>query len=53
SWICGPSQELVMWVPPEYREFLQLPPGFIVMASAKVVVDLSRVVHGTDWVKCY
>ncbi|KAJ7924656.1 peptidase C14 [Mycena leptocephala] len=53
SWIRGPNQELIMWVPPEYRFYLQLPPHFIVIASARVVVDMSRVVRGTDWVKCY
>ncbi|KAJ6617821.1 hypothetical protein B0H10DRAFT_1641248, partial [Mycena sp. CBHHK59/15] len=49
SWILGPRQELVMWVPPEYRFYLQLPPCFIVIAPARVVVDMSRFVHGTDW----
>jgi WD40 repeat protein len=53
SWIRGPNQELIMWVPPEYRFYLQLPPHFIVMASPRVIVDMSRTVHGTDWVKCY
>ncbi|KAF7364231.1 hypothetical protein MSAN_01082700 [Mycena sanguinolenta] len=52
-WIRGPNEELVMWVPPEYHKFLQVPPHFIVGAAAKVVVDLDHVVHGTDWVKCY
>ncbi|KAJ7619033.1 hypothetical protein B0H17DRAFT_1114145, partial [Mycena rosella] len=52
SWIHGPRQELVMWVPPEYRLYLHLPPHFIVIGSARVVVDISRFVHGTDWVKC-
>ncbi|KAJ7483396.1 hypothetical protein FB451DRAFT_1170001 [Mycena latifolia] len=41
-----------MWVPPEYRSYLQLPPRFITIASARVSVDMSRFVHGTDWVKC-
>ncbi|KAF7367052.1 WD40 repeat-like protein [Mycena sanguinolenta] len=54
NWICGPNKELIMWVPPEYQKFLQVPPHFILGgASAKVTVDLSRVVHGTNWVKCY
>ncbi|KAJ7920234.1 peptidase C14, partial [Mycena leptocephala] len=52
SWIRGPRQELVMWVPPEYRSHLQLPPCVIVIPSARVVVDTSRFLHGTDWVKC-
>ncbi|KAJ6578266.1 hypothetical protein B0H19DRAFT_1020632 [Mycena capillaripes] len=53
SWIRGPRNELVMWVPPEYHLFLQLQPHVRVIASARVVVDLSRVVHGAGWVKCY
>ncbi|KAF7367047.1 hypothetical protein MSAN_00963900 [Mycena sanguinolenta] len=54
NWICGPNKELIMWVPPEYQTFLQVPPQFILGgASAKVTVDLSRVVHGTNWDKCY
>ncbi|KAJ7455676.1 hypothetical protein B0H11DRAFT_1739667 [Mycena galericulata] len=53
SWIRGPNQELIMWVPPEYRSYLQLPPHFITIASARVSVDISRFVHGTQWVKCY
>ncbi|KAJ6458283.1 hypothetical protein C8R45DRAFT_1032136 [Mycena sanguinolenta] len=52
SWIRGPRQELLMWVPPEYRFYLQLRPRFIVIACARVVVDMSCFVHGTDWVKC-
>ncbi|KAJ6528413.1 WD40-repeat-containing domain protein [Mycena capillaripes] len=54
SWIRGPNQELIMWVPPEYRPYLHVPPWIIfISASARVVVDTSRFVHGTDWVKCY
>ncbi|KAF7364761.1 hypothetical protein MVEN_00346000 [Mycena venus] len=53
SWIRGPNQELIMWVPPEYCSYLQLPPCFMVIASAKVTVDMSRFVHGTEWDKCY
>ncbi|KAF8133483.1 WD40-repeat-containing domain protein [Mycena galopus ATCC 62051] len=53
NWIRGPNKELVMWVPPEYQKFLQIPPHSIVGASAKVTIDFSRVVHGTDWAKCY
>jgi WD40 repeat protein len=52
SWVRGPNQELIMWVPPEYRFCLQLPPRYIVIASARVIVDMSHFVHGTDWVKC-
>ncbi|KAF8137958.1 WD40-repeat-containing domain protein [Mycena galopus ATCC 62051] len=52
SWIRGLNQELIMWVPPEYHCYLQLPPHFIVITSARVVVDMSCFVHGTDWVKC-
>ncbi|KAJ7862812.1 WD40-repeat-containing domain protein [Mycena olivaceomarginata] len=52
SWIRGPNQELIMWVPPEYHCYLQLPPCFMVIASARVVVDMTRFAHGTDWVKC-
>ncbi|KAF7341547.1 hypothetical protein MVEN_01892400 [Mycena venus] len=52
SWIHGPRQELVMWVPQEYRSYLQVPPHHIVIASARVVVNMSHFVHGTDWVKC-
>ncbi|KAF7364767.1 hypothetical protein MVEN_00346600 [Mycena venus] len=53
SWIRGPNQELIMWVPREYHSYLQLPPRFIITASDKVILDMSRFVHGTDWVKCY
>jgi WD40 repeat protein len=52
SWIRGPNQELIMWVPPEYRFYLQLSPRFITIASARVNVDMSSFVHGPDWVKC-
>jgi hypothetical protein len=52
SWIRGPNQELVMWVPPEYHRYIQLPPHFIFIASTRVTVDTSHFVHGTDWVNC-
>ncbi|KAJ7796376.1 hypothetical protein B0H14DRAFT_2253947, partial [Mycena olivaceomarginata] len=53
SWIRGPRQELIMWVPPEYCFYLQLPPCLLIIASARVIVDMSRFVHGNDWPKCY
>ncbi|KAF8203530.1 WD40-repeat-containing domain protein, partial [Mycena galopus ATCC 62051] len=53
SWIRGPNRELIMWVPPEYRSYIQPPsPYFVFNASTRgVFLDMSRFVHGPDWVK--
>ncbi|KAF8197182.1 quinon protein alcohol dehydrogenase-like superfamily [Mycena galopus ATCC 62051] len=53
SWIRGPRNQLVMWVPPEYRSFLQLEPTFVASASPRVIVDMGHLVQGTDWGKCW
>ena len=54
GWIVGPNGKLLLWVPPSYHTKLGLYfswTGFIPRGIPKL--DLSKMVHGTDWHECY
>jgi WD40 repeat protein len=56
AWVVGPQDEYLLWVPPEYRFFVDhAPPSrcVLVIGRGRVTVDLSRSIHGTEWVKCF
>ncbi|KAI0033899.1 hypothetical protein K488DRAFT_46727, partial [Vararia minispora EC-137] len=52
-WIIGPCGERFLWVPPEFREVVHLPPLQFLISSKRLVVDFSHSAHGKDWWKCY
>ncbi|OCH89025.1 WD40 repeat-like protein, partial [Obba rivulosa] len=53
GWIRGPREELVLWVPDEYRSTLWWPRSTLIIGRSRVSYDMSRFVHGMEWVKCY
>ncbi|KAI0029357.1 hypothetical protein K488DRAFT_56551 [Vararia minispora EC-137] len=53
GWIRGPQGQLVMWVPPEYRPYMQLSPCVALLGGARVTLDFEGSAHGTEWTKCY
>ncbi|KAI0027533.1 hypothetical protein K488DRAFT_61247, partial [Vararia minispora EC-137] len=53
TWIVGPNDELLFWMPPEYRRVLQLPPCSLHISSSRVAVDFTDSFHGEAWMKCY
>ena len=55
GWVKGPSGELLLWIPPEYREYLQLPPCTLMISKYRVVLsgDAAGLRYGTDWTLCW
>ena len=54
GWICGNNGELMMWIPPLHRSYLDRPSNIWVSGSGKdeTHLDLSNFVHGCGWMKC-
>ena len=55
GWIVGPDGKLLLWVPPSYHNTRL---GFYSPWTRLVIpkipeLDLSKMVHGTDWHECY
>jgi len=56
GWLKGPSGELLLWVPPEYHEYVQLPPCTLMISKHRVVItaDANGVIHnGDNWTSCW
>ena len=55
NWIVGPSNELLMWVPPEYQRHLQGGAIKLVIGPARVVLsrDLDGLHYGVNWTQCW
>jgi len=53
GWIKNSNGDLILWLPPEYRQYLPWPPCRLVIPTGKVTVDLGDFVHGPAWTKCY
>ena len=52
GWLQRPSGELLLWVPPEWHLRLHLPGVVHVVGADSIKIDLSKFVHGTEWLKC-
>jgi hypothetical protein len=52
GWIRGSHQELLLWVIPEWRDFVQWHPCVLIIGQSRVRTDLQRYVHGTEWTRC-
>jgi len=55
GWVTRPSGELLLWVPPEYREYVQLPPYTLVIGKPRVVItaDPTGLHYGENWTSCW
>jgi len=55
GWLLGQSGELLLWVPPEYRAYLHVPPCTMVIGKRRIVIttDDRRLYHGEDWTACW
>ena len=55
GWLTGPSGELLLWVPAEYRTFLHMPPYIQRVHDKRVVVKTSSDGwhRGQDWTSCW
>ncbi|KAF8268106.1 WD40-repeat-containing domain protein [Lactarius quietus] len=52
GWICGPNDELLMWIPPLHRTGLHRPSNVWVADKHETCLDLSTFVHGHSWNTC-
>ncbi|KAJ7618147.1 hypothetical protein DFH06DRAFT_1237217, partial [Mycena polygramma] len=54
GWTRNLAEERLFWVPPWLRDGLALRHNTIrLSAAAATKLDLSRFVHGIEWVKCH
>jgi len=55
GWVKGPSDELLFWIPPEYREYVQLPPCALMISKHRVVLtgDAAGLHYGDNWTSCW
>ncbi|KAJ7089464.1 WD40 repeat-like protein [Mycena epipterygia] len=53
EWVLNAAGDLMFWVPPWRRIGLYMPRNTLVIsADGTTELDLSRFVHGTEWIKC-
>ena len=55
GWIVGPSRELILWVPAEYRAYLEAPPCVLTINESRVIVRAGAGgLHvGSNWKLCW
>jgi len=55
GWLVGSSDELILWVPAEYRKYLQMTPCILVIGSSRVVIGVedSGLHAGLNWTSCW
>ena len=55
GWVKGPSGELLLWIPPEYREYVQLPPCTLMFSKHRVRItgDADSLHYGDTWTSCW
>ncbi|KIK62100.1 hypothetical protein GYMLUDRAFT_198501 [Collybiopsis luxurians FD-317 M1] len=53
GWLQNSNSSLFLWIPPEYRSSLMLPPMQILIAKASPAsLNLKDFCHGNNWAKC-
>ena len=52
GWLQYPSGELLLWVRPELHLGLYFPGVVHVIGVDSIKIELSKFVHGTEWLKC-
>jgi len=54
GWVLGSSGELLLWVPDDYRAYLQIPGHTLVIGKHRVIINASGDLHrGESWTKCW
>ena len=54
GWLMGSSGELLLWLPADYRSYIQLPPCSTVIGSCRVVLTADEGLHwGDQWTACW
>ena len=52
-WLRGPNQELLLYIPKEYRPYVQHPPAILRIGAGRFTIDWTGAAHGEDWTKIY
>ena len=53
-WLLGPSNELLLWIPAEYRSSMKISPCTNVIGrSGVMVIAESRWCFGEEWTSCW
>jgi len=54
GWLVGESGELLLWLPGDYRGYMQLPPCSMIIGSHRVILAADDGIHwGEDWTACW
>jgi len=55
GWLVGSSNELILWVPAEYRTYLQVTPCTLMIKSSRVAIGVgdSGLHAGLNWTSCW
>ncbi|KAI0341545.1 WD40 repeat-like protein [Trametopsis cervina] len=53
GYMLGPEDELLFWVPPDYRVGLWRPSNLWVAGEHSLHLDFSHFVHGEQWTRCH
>ncbi|KIN98759.1 hypothetical protein M404DRAFT_156989 [Pisolithus tinctorius Marx 270] len=54
GWIKGPKGQLLLWVPPKLRRpFYSVWTKVVIPRGCCIELDLSQMVHGREWCKCF
>jgi hypothetical protein len=49
----GPDDELLFWIPPDYRSSIWRPSNVAIISRMVTRLDLRRFAHGANWAKCF
>jgi hypothetical protein len=49
----SPNDELLFWIPPDYRSSIWRPSNIAIIGRMVTRLDLRRFAHGVDWAKCF
>jgi len=55
EWLVGSSDELILWVPAEYRTYLQVTPCILVIGRSRIVIGVgdNGLNAGLNWTSCW
>ena len=53
GWIQGSHWERILWVLPEWRNFVLWHPCILLIGQPQIQFDLLHYVHGLEWTRCH
>ena len=52
GWIMDDDDNLLIWVPDEYRASLWSPGTLVLVGREPIDIDFGNALHGIDWTNC-